>query len=79
MSITKIESSCFAISFPLEFMKRMKEIDVKITYASPEERARWAAVAKPIHDKYIAGLEAKGLPARKVYNEANRLLEKYSK
>jgi TRAP-type C4-dicarboxylate transport system substrate-binding protein len=60
-------------------MKRMKELNVNITFAPPEERARWAAVTKPIHEKYINELEAKGLPGRKVYNEINRLLEKYSK
>lgn len=58
-------------------MKRMKEIGVNVTFAPPEERARWAAATKPIHEKYLAGLEAKGLPAREVYKEINRLLEKY--
>jgi len=60
-------------------LKRMKELGVNITFAPPEERARWAAVSKPIHEKYIAELEAKGLPGRKVYNEINRLLKEYSK
>ena len=33
----------------------------------------------PIRDQWVAETEAKGLPAKKVYNEFLRLVEKYSK
>jgi len=60
-------------------MKIIKEKDIEVIRISAEEQKRWAAVAKPIHEKYIGDLEAKGLPAREVYNEAVRLLDKYNK
>ena len=44
---------------------------------TPEEREVWAKAMKPIHEKWIAEQEAKGLPGRAVYNEAKRLIEKY--
>ena len=59
--------------------KLMKEKNMEVIRISPEEQKKWAAVAKPIHEKYLSDLEAKGLPARRVYDEAKRLLEKYSK
>ena len=60
-------------------LKRMKELNVNVTFAPPEERAKWMAATKSIHEDYIKQLEAKGLPGKKVYDEINRLLEKYSK
>ena len=84
MSVSEADGSaaCGKASFDdakVATLKRMKELGVNITFAPPEERARWAAATKPIHEKYIKELEAKGLPGRKVYNEINRLLKKYGK
>ncbi len=83
MSVSGLEGSiwfgktCFDDS-KIAAMKVIKEKNIKVTRVSPQERERWVELAKPIHKKYIADLEAKGLPARKVYEEANRLLKKYS-
>lgn len=52
---------------------------VKYTYLSKEELARWNKLLKPVKDKYAESLEAKGLPGRKVLEEALRLSEKYGK
>jgi hypothetical protein len=44
-----------------------------------EETAKWREVNKPIQEIWVQELEKKGKPARKVYEEANRLVKKYSK
>ena len=43
----------------------------------PAEFARWAATGKAVWDKWAADMEAKGLPGRKVLDEAVKLVEKY--
>lgn len=44
-----------------------------------EETDKWRAAAKPLIDQWVDELEAKGRPARKVYNEAVRLAAEYKK
>jgi TRAP-type C4-dicarboxylate transport system substrate-binding protein len=44
---------------------------------SPEELAKWDALVRPVHEAYLAGLEAKGLPAKEVYEECYQLAKKY--
>jgi TRAP-type C4-dicarboxylate transport system substrate-binding protein len=46
---------------------------------SPEERMRWQKATLPIWDKWVASVEEKGLPGRKILDETIHLLEKYSK
>lgn len=46
---------------------------------TPEEVAAWQEIVKPLHEKWITGAEAKGLPARAVYDEVKRLIREYSK
>jgi len=41
------------------------------------ETEKWRAVVKPVHEKWVADMEAKGKPVRKIYNEATRLAKKY--
>ena len=44
----------------------------------PGELEKWIDVAgKPVWDKWAADMEAKGLPGRKILDEALRLLKKY--
>jgi hypothetical protein len=44
-----------------------------------EQRKIWAERIKPLNEKWIADMEAKGLPGRKIFEEARMLLGKYSK
>lgn len=44
---------------------------------SPEEAARWVEAAKSLPDKYIAEVEASGLPGRELVTEARSLIKKY--
>ena len=44
-----------------------------------EEMTLWKQAVQPAHDKWIADTEAKGLPARAVYEEAKRLIKEMSK
>lgn len=44
-----------------------------------EETVKWREAFLPVHQQWIQNLEKQGKPARKIYEEANRLLKKYSK
>lgn len=44
---------------------------------SPEETKRWKEACKPVWDKWLASVEAKGLPGKAVLDEAQRLSEKF--
>jgi TRAP-type C4-dicarboxylate transport system substrate-binding protein len=44
-----------------------------------EETEKWRAAVKPVHEKWVEDMEKKGLPGRKVYEEAKRLSKKYMK
>lgn len=51
-----------------------KAMNHTFTYLSPTEIQLWQDIAKPVHDKWIAETEAKGKPAKAVYEEAKRLI-----
>ncbi len=62
----------------------LKEYDKKMGNPAPyfvpdNEFQKWLAAVKPIHEKYIAATEAKGLPGKTIYEDALRLIAKYSK
>lgn len=46
---------------------------------SPQEIQLWSDAAKPMHEEWIKDTEAIGKPARAVYEETMRLIEKYNK
>jgi TRAP-type C4-dicarboxylate transport system substrate-binding protein len=48
-------------------------------YVTPEEVKLWVEAAKPAHEKWITTTSAKGLPARKVYEEAQRIIKEHTK
>jgi TRAP-type C4-dicarboxylate transport system substrate-binding protein len=54
---------------------KAKEMGHTVYEPTAEEMKLWSEAVQPIHEKWIADTEAKGLPARKVYEEAKRLLE----
>jgi TRAP-type C4-dicarboxylate transport system substrate-binding protein len=57
---------------------RMKEkYGTQIIKLSPEELNRWDQRIRPLTDSFLNNLEAKGLPAKKVFDEYNRLVQKY--
>lgn len=49
------------------------------TRLSPEELERWRTLIHPIHDKYIAALEKRGLPAKQFYDDLLGMLQKNAK
>lgn len=51
----------------------------EIIVLSPEEIDKWKRICRPIWDKWLADMEARGLPGEAVLNEAKRLLKKYTK
>ena len=56
-----------------------EELGHSFVYLTPEEIQEWAKYAQPIHDKWIADNEARGLPAQAIYDEAKRLISEYAK
>ena len=59
----------------VDFEKIVKETsDTEYIELSAEEHAKIWAKVKPVTDKAIAELEAKGLPARQIFDEWQRLL-----
>lgn len=56
-----------------------KKVNAEILSLSPQEQKRWDDRAAPIIGKWIAGVDAKGAPGKKIYEEALSLVEKYSK
>lgn len=59
----------------LEIMN--KKYGTEVIKLPPEELARWDARIKPLTNAFLDKLEDKGLPAREVFDEYNRLAEKY--
>ena len=58
-------------------LKVAKEAGVQMHTLPPDELSRWKEVLRPMHDKWVADMEAKGLPGKKVYDEAVRLIALY--
>ncbi len=57
-----------------DLVKKRGHTIVNIT---PEEMKLWYAAAKPLHEEWIEKMEAKGLPGRKVVEEAKRLAKEH--
>jgi TRAP-type C4-dicarboxylate transport system substrate-binding protein len=52
---------------------------IEIYELTAEEKKIWAQKFKNINEKWVADIEAKGLPGKEVYEETLSLLKKYSK
>jgi len=53
-----------------------KKSGIEFIELSPEERARWIKAAKPVEEEWVRGVEAKGLPARELYDMVEQMLAK---
>jgi TRAP-type C4-dicarboxylate transport system substrate-binding protein len=53
-----------------------KQKGIEFIELSPEERARWVEAAKPVEEEWVKGVEARGLPARELYNMIKQMLAK---
>jgi len=58
---------------------KAKEMGHTFITPTPAEMALWREAVQPVHDKWIADAEAKGLPAKAVYEEAKKLIKQYTK
>ncbi|MCL6639108.1 MAG: TRAP transporter substrate-binding protein [Firmicutes bacterium] len=56
-----------------------KEHGLQITVLSPEEKAKWDNMLKPVQDRYVAEMKARGLPAEEYKKRLYELKEKYTK
>jgi TRAP-type C4-dicarboxylate transport system substrate-binding protein len=54
-----------------------RKLDHTFIELTPEDMKLWYAAVKPIQSRWIQEMEAKGLPGRKVFEEAKRLAQKY--
>lgn len=53
------------------------ENGVEIIVVSPEERNKMIKAVQPVYDKFLADNEAKGLPAKAMFEEMKSLIERY--
>jgi TRAP-type C4-dicarboxylate transport system substrate-binding protein len=58
-------------------MTMVKDAKHTITYLTPEELKLWADAAAPVHQAWIADNEAKGKPAKAIYEEMKKLIHQY--
>ena len=66
--------------FDKDYVKNVeiaKQMGVEIYYLPDEEREKWQEATKCVYDDWVADMEARGLPGRKVLDEAQRLIRKY--
>ena len=60
-------------------LEEAKKANSEIYQLPPAERKAWMEKAKPVSEAWVADMEKKGLPGKKVFEEAMSLVEKYSK
>lgn len=60
-------------------MGQAKEMGHQFYEPTGEEMKLWKQAVQPAHDKWIADTQAKGLPAKAVYEEAKRLINEMKK
>ena len=65
--------------FEAMVLGKAREMGHTIITPTAEQMKLWIEAVQPIHQKWIADNEAKGLPAQAVYDEAKRLIKEYSK
>lgn len=58
-------------------MKVVKDAKHTITYLTPAEVKTWSDAAAPVHQKWIEENEAKGKPAKAIFEELKILVKKY--
>lgn len=51
----------------------------EVIYIPPEELDRWRAKVRPLYQKWISDRESRGLPGKKVFDEACSLFQKYER
>jgi TRAP-type C4-dicarboxylate transport system substrate-binding protein len=56
-----------------------KNYNIEIYELSKEEMAKWDKLVEPITDKWVKDAEAKGIPAKEIVKEIDKLNKKYSK
>jgi TRAP-type C4-dicarboxylate transport system substrate-binding protein len=54
-----------------------REIGHNVIYLTREETELWRKAAAPVHEQWINEMEAKGLPGKRLYTEAKRLIKEY--
>jgi TRAP-type transport system periplasmic protein len=54
-------------------LQDFQKAKAEIYQLPPDELARWKAAFAPISEGWVAALEAKGLPGRKIFDEAKRI------
>jgi TRAP-type C4-dicarboxylate transport system substrate-binding protein len=58
-------------------MNVAKDAKHTISYLTPEELKMWADAAAPVHQEWIADNEAKGRPAKAIYEEVKKLIQQH--
>lgn len=56
-----------------------KRVGAEIYALPPAEKKRWDDRVRPLNEKWVADMEAKKLPGKKIFEEATQLVARYSK
>lgn len=60
-------------------IQHIKESGQSFIEPSPEEIRLWKDALKPLQEKWIKDMEAKGLPGKAIFDETTKLIAEYSK
>jgi hypothetical protein len=66
------------VDFRAKAMEIYKKNGVEMITLPEEELDRWRAAMKPVHDQWVAKYEARGLPARELLADIEKLTKKYN-
>jgi TRAP-type transport system periplasmic protein len=66
--------------FDKDYVKNIeiaKQKGIEIFTPAADELEKWKQVTLPVHESWVATMESKGLPGKKVLEEAKKLIKKY--
>jgi len=73
-----LESGAPSDALSYNIMRKYKSMPGKeVVIIPPEERERFYKAGRPMHEKWIASMESKGLPGQELFDEAVKLSKKY--
>ena len=55
-----------------------KERNIEVIELSPQEKDRWQEAAKPVWNKWLSNMKAKGIDGQKILDETKNLFKKYN-
>jgi TRAP-type transport system periplasmic protein len=73
------KSGQFAEEHEMVGLKYGLEKRMEVNYLTPQETARWTTLIKPVQNKWVAEVEAKGFPGKQMLEDQYKLADQYNK